>query len=531
MQLESSERDGRCAFSMSDSASTASSPARSLRNKAAHGVMWGVALAIVSRLVGVLQQFALVWLLQKSDFGLMGLAYTVTAFVNLLANPGIDAVLIQRHRRFHLWATPAFWMGMTTGAIGMVATIAVAPLAAAAYGRPELTGLLWVMSAAMPLQTLQIVPKAKLQSDLLFKRSIQLSFLGNILTAATTICFAAAGLGPYSFVVPLPLTATFLAIAYWKAARPRIRKTPQFKRWKHLLGDSVTLAGTRIMLNVVGQGDYMVLGLSRFPTSLIGVYVFAFGIAIQPFRLIAGSVDAVLLPSLSQKGFNAAQQTRAVLRATRLLAFFIVPVCTLQILLAEPLFRLVVPERWLAAVVPLQILSIAVMVSAPYWPALSLMMAQRRFKELLRVATINGVTFFSTVGLAVLIHRSIESAAVGVTLWNAASSPWAFRVAAGATQGRFIYIKEIYRPFVAGLVAAVPAYAVIYMLAGPYWGDLAACVAGTCLFSVVFLLLMRAYALNDFRDFVFQVSPLLQKVGFPLPASETAISEGERLAP
>ena len=121
--------------------------------------MWVVLLSIATRVIGIVQQLILVWLLAKSDFGLMGLALTVTTFINLMANPGIDAVLVQRQKKFHLWATPAFWLGMITGVMGLIITMSIAPLAARVYEQPALVGLLAVMSLAMPFQTLQIVPK------------------------------------------------------------------------------------------------------------------------------------------------------------------------------------------------------------------------------------------------------------------------------------------------------------------------------------------------------------------------------------
>ena len=356
----------------------------SLREKTTHGVMWVVLLSIATRVIGVVQQLVLVWLLAKKDFGLMGLALTVTAFVNLLANPGIDAVLVQRQRRFHLWATPAFWLGMITGTLGMVVTIAAAPLAARAYEQPALVGLLVVMSLAMPLQTLQIVPKALLQAQLRFGTGVLLAFLTSLSTAVLTVLCAYLGFGAYSFAIPLPISAALVAAITWRVARPPVKRTPHFKYWKYMIGDSLTLAGTRAMLSLVGQGDYIVLGLARFPEAAIGTYVFAFNIALQPFRFISTSVQNVIFPSLSQVTLSREQQIRAMVRASRLLTLVIVPACALTILLAEPLFRIVVPARWLDAIPVLQIISIAVMVSSPSWPALSLLMAQRRYAELFR---------------------------------------------------------------------------------------------------------------------------------------------------
>ena len=132
---------------------------RSLRQKTVGGVLWVVLQSIVSRGVGIIQQLALAWLLAKRNFGLIGLAYTVMPFVNLMGNPGIDSVLVQRHRRFHLWSTAGFWLGIVTGFVAMLLMLAVAPLAAWVYGQPSLIGLLSIAALASFLQSLQIVPK------------------------------------------------------------------------------------------------------------------------------------------------------------------------------------------------------------------------------------------------------------------------------------------------------------------------------------------------------------------------------------
>jgi O-antigen/teichoic acid export membrane protein len=102
----------------------------SLRLRTTRGVMWVAAQAGATRVVTLVQQIVLGWLLAKSDFGLIGLAYTVSSLVNLMANPGVDAVLVQRMRRYHLWATPAFWLGMTMGISGAAVMLALAPFAA-----------------------------------------------------------------------------------------------------------------------------------------------------------------------------------------------------------------------------------------------------------------------------------------------------------------------------------------------------------------------------------------------------------------
>ena len=406
---------------------------------------------------------------------------------------------------------------MITGVMGMLITLAIAPLAARVYEQPALVGLLAVMSLAIPLQTLQIVPKALLQAQLRFGTGVKLAFVASLSTAALTVLCAYLGFGAYSFAIPLPITAALVAAMTWQAAKPRIKKGLHFKYWKYLVGDSLTLAGSRAMLSLVGQGDYMVLGLARFPDAAIGTYVFAFNIALQPFRFIATSVQSVIFPSLSQESLSREQKIRAMVRAARLLTLVIVPSCALTILLAGPLFRVVVPARWLDAVPVLQIISVSVMVSSPGWPALSLLMAQRRFGELFRVCLINGITFFGSVSLAAWLDRSIESVAIAVTLWNIASSPFMFWVAVGREQPYLQYYSETYRPYLAGLGAALPCLAVLAFMPVGVFGDVTAVLVITVVFCVSYFLLLRQCAAKDLSDFLAQLAPILSKIAGRLP--------------
>src|SRR6476661_4388099 len=155
---------------MSDEQPAAVPPAMpsqlSLRHKTTRGAMWVGGQAMLSRLVMFAQQLILAWLLAKSDFGLIGLAMTVTAIATWMANPGVDTVLVQRPHRFRQWATPAFWLGQAMGLMGAAVMLVLAPVAAWVYDKPRLVGLIAVSATALPLQALQIVPKAQLQMEM-----------------------------------------------------------------------------------------------------------------------------------------------------------------------------------------------------------------------------------------------------------------------------------------------------------------------------------------------------------------------------
>lgn len=490
----------------------------SLRQKTTHGVMWVAAQAGVTRVVTLVQQVALTWLLSESDFGVIALAYTVTTLVNLMANPGIDAVLVQRLRRFHLWATPALWLGLSMGVAGAVVMLIAAPIAAWVYEQPELIGLIAVLAIALPLQALQIVPKARLRTQMRFQAVVMLGLVNSVLIAALTVAFAYFGMGAYSFVVPVPIAAAVVSFANWRLARPPIRKRAEFSRWKYLFGNGLTVGATQLLHAFINQADYMALGLAGLSEAKIGLYLFAFNIAIQPLRLISSNVPVVLFPGLSHLANEPAKQARAALRALRLLMLVTVPVCMLQILTAEPLFRLACPPEWLESVLPCQILTVGLMINAACWPASSLLLAQGRFREQLAVAATGTVIFLLILAAAILKYPSIISVAVAVGVFHLIYSPMVHWCAVRQDVPRGSYLRETVPPLVAGIGGLVPSMMLARFLPETVVGDVARIAVGGAVFSVAYLMLLYLLVPASVHDFWQQVLPLWRKV-WPAKAS------------
>jgi PST family polysaccharide transporter len=493
---------------MSDEQTRAVPPAMpshfSLRYKTTRGAMWVGSQAMLGRLVMFAQQLILAWLLAKSDFGLIGLAMTVTAIATWMANPGVDTVLVQRPHRFRHWATPAFWLGQAMGLLGAMVMLALAPIAAWIYDQPRLIGLIAVSATALPIQALQIVPKAQLQMEMRFRGVVLLGLLSSVLTAALTIGFAALGFGPYSFVIPLPIVAASVSVATWQLARTPIRRRLEIPRWKYLFGNSALVGATDLLSTFINQADNMTLGLVGLADASIGAYVFAYNIAVQPLRL---NIPMVLFPGLSHLSAEPGKQVSAALRAMRLVALIMVPVCMLQILLAGPIFHLVFPQRWQEAVLPCQILTLGIMINALCWPGVSLLRAQGRFRALLLANSAATVCFMATMALAISIRVSIISVAIGVCIFHCLYNPFLHWLATHKYAPLNSFLRESAWPLVAGALAAVPCIFVQLNLPTTTLGDIAAIAIGGSIFCAAYLLICYLLVPESLHDLIQQLTP------------------------
>lgn len=373
---------------------------------------WMTGTTLLLRLLSIAAQFVLAKILLDEDFGVYGLALTVWGFVQLLANPGLDDVLVSRQKHIHLWVSPAFWMSLALGGLGTLVMLGAAPLAAWGYGDERVLPVMAVMAPAALLNAPQVVAGALVRSQMRFRLFALAIGVTNLVLIGGQVLFARMGLGAMAFAIPIPLSAAAGSALLWIMARPGIRRTAHMHQWRYLFGDSAALLVTRLLSTLQAHGDRIVLGIWS-ATSVVGAYFFAFQLSMQATRLFAANLSAVLFPGLSTLRDQPERQAQGALNASRMLAFVGMPTAFLQAALAEPVLRLCFGHKWDDAILPAQMLSIAMGFDCIVWPGGALLQAQRRFVTLARVFA-GSVTVFMLMVLAGALIAGQEHAAIGV---------------------------------------------------------------------------------------------------------------------
>ncbi|MDB5683899.1 MAG: polysaccharide biosynthesis protein [Sphingomonas bacterium] len=391
-----------------------------LARSTALGAFWLMFQGVGARVIGFLSQIVLARLLAPADFGILGLAMTVTAVVGLVATFGIDDVLMQRQRTIHRWTTPAFGTAVGLGIAAFLFICLISPLAAGFYNSPALTIMLPIMALAMPIGALSMVPSVMLRASLRFKTLAKLNILEQMLVQALTIYFAWRGYGALSFAVPLPIAAALRAGVQWVLVRPRFGKARRGQR-AYMFRKGATVFGSRLITAGVHQGDYALLGVLTTP-AIVGVYFFAFRLAVQPIHMLAGSFQTVLFPALAQLQGHPDRQRDAAVNASRILAAAVMPYCFLQAAIAEPAVALLFGRKWAAAVPLIQILSIGLAFDAVSWVAGALLSARGEFSRALRYSIGFMPIFFIAITVGAVASSAI-GVAVGVSVFYVLLGP------------------------------------------------------------------------------------------------------------
>jgi PST family polysaccharide transporter len=382
----------------------------SLASAASKGVMWLLGQTAASRIVQALSQIVLAWLLAPADFGQVSLALAVTTIVSALFSFGFEDVLLQRHKAIRLWVGTVFRLSLAIGLLGGVALLVAAPVAAWIYQQPSLVGLIAIVALVAPISALETVPGTILRSRLNF-RALALASFGEVVGASLlSIALAALGFGPYSFVLPTPIVAAGRVAVLWSMASPTIRNPRRRSGWRFLMPSASASLGTRLLTIVRSQADYVILGLVAREVE-VGLYYFAFKLAVQPLRMVAGSLSTVLFPALVQYRDDPARQLGAALVVSRMLSVVVFPACFLQAALAGPVLELLFGPQWKAAEPLVQLLSIGLAFDASSWAAGAFLGARGEFRRGFRYALLAAPTLFVFVAIGAVSYGPIGVAA------------------------------------------------------------------------------------------------------------------------
>ena len=117
-----------------------------LKDHAISGVKWQTISTIYSTIVRVLQVAVLARFLDKSDFGLMGIAVLVNSFCSIYSDMGLSAAAMHKINLSKEEFSSFYWFNIFVGFVLTVAVSLCSPIIANFYHEPELTKVISLTS-------------------------------------------------------------------------------------------------------------------------------------------------------------------------------------------------------------------------------------------------------------------------------------------------------------------------------------------------------------------------------------------------
>ena len=287
-------------------------------------------------------------LLSPSDYGLVAMAMPFLLFAMVIADAGIGVSLVRTPAgERHVWST-CFWLSLMLGA-GLAAIMMVAaPFFAMLFEERRLQPIVMVLGVAVFIQSLSAIPTALLQREQKFRLLARTEVVALALGIFAAIAIALCGGGAWALVArQLVFHSLRAGLNFWFTSfRPgKIFDMPSVK--EHLVFGRDML-GVNVILFLSRSIDNLVIG-KIITVAAVGVYAMAFQFARLPMMLISGPLQYVFYAKLVNVKDDIQALRGTFLFLTRLLAILIFPAMGMVAVAHEPIFALLLSEKWAAS--------------------------------------------------------------------------------------------------------------------------------------------------------------------------------------
>jgi PST family polysaccharide transporter len=397
-----------------------------IRYQTIKNAFWSVFFSSLNKVVTVLGQLALTWLLLPKDVGIANWVQSVIAFTAILSVGGIGDVLLQR-KKVNQESGQAFWL---SGTFSLLTSLIIALIALINFFyKKNIDGnLLLILAVANLIGAPATILAADLKSKLNYKSIAFSQFIGGMVFTPLVIFLAWLGWGPYALIVPLiPKQIINMIIMYRQGASFRFEH-PNWNTIRLLIYPSLTIAITGLLFGLQTQLPIFICGI-YLGNQNTGFFSWGWMIANQLIFLLAINLKEILFPSFTYINHKPVLLNQVALKSAHILTAIVFIVCGTQALLFQDLMQLVLPSQWFPAI-PLAIILSSGLIFRGFWVVGSAWLtANGKYQKLVIASTIqvvlNGILTWQGALMDQVIGASIGFA-LGTLIGSFTYMAWVY---------------------------------------------------------------------------------------------------------
>ena len=450
-------------------------------------------------------------ILAPRDFGSVGIALLVMSILEAFTQTGTLQALVQKKGDILPYLDAAWTVSVLRGACLGGLLFAAAPLAAGFFGAAEVIPIIRGYGLALFIGGFMNTGVVEFQKNLQFDRQAFLHFGGNVTNFIVVVAGALLLRNVWAFVIAdVAYKAVLVILSYrlhpyrpkWSWEPDRIRDLFKFGRW---------VSGSSALLFLTTQGDDIFVG-KVLGSTMLGFYQMAFKISNTPTTEISAVIGQVMFPTYARLQGNKPRLREAYFKTFQIMIAPAFMLIALLFSLGPDIVRVLLGEKWLPMVAPMQILALAGMARAVIVTIGDLFFGIGRPRtqtvwELVRLVVMAIFLVPLTLGyglrgasIAVLISLIVPLVGFSLGLRREIEA------------GRWEFSLYLIVPAASGAAMGAVAAGLRLALGGGIAGLAAAGLAGTAVFFAVHFLLERMLEYRSISFFRDRIWPMAKDV-------------------
>lgn len=336
---------------------------KSSRGKVISSLFWKFAERIGAQGVNLIVSIVLARILAPEEYGIIALVTIFITISNVLIENGFGTALIQKKDADDLDFSSVFYCNIVISVVLYITIFLIAPLISRFYAIEQLTPVLRVLGISVLIAALKSVQHAYVARKMIFKKFFICTLLGTISSAFIGIWMAYNGYGVWALVTQQLANTIIDTIMLWTTVKWRPIWDFSFDRLKSLFKFGWKMLCSGLIDTIYNELYGLTIG-KIYNSEQLAYYNRANQFPKIITVNIDGSISSVMLPALSNEQDNKEKVKSMVRRAIKTSSFLLFPMMIGLAVVAEPLIKIILTDKWLPAVPLLQLLCF----SYALWP-------------------------------------------------------------------------------------------------------------------------------------------------------------------
>jgi O-antigen/teichoic acid export membrane protein len=328
----------------------------SIGKKAGKGFVKLFQRNMLEKLMGLTTIVILARELTPYDFGLVSITEVLLYTISVFGTTGLSEYLLAYKKDDTKEIFKAsFWFNIIITLAVLVVFLCLAPFWADFQNDDRIINISWIAGGIFVASQLSIIPKTWLSRNLQFDKQVRIQTPFIILIPIGKVVAVYAGLGVYSLIIPTLIFTPIQTFLFYKAAGLNVGTKLYTKRWKEIYNFTKHLIGSGLLRRLADQGDKFILG-KFLGLEMLGIYNIAMQMA-ELFTTQLVNISNNILSSVLPKYVHDKNQFYThYINFLKTFSFIILPFSAIMLVAAKPIILLLYGEKWIAAVLPMQIL-------------------------------------------------------------------------------------------------------------------------------------------------------------------------------
>lgn len=320
-----------------------------LKDKVMSGLIWTFGERILAQSVSFVVSILLARLLLPEEYGIVALVFVFINIANVFVSNGFGESLVQKKDADETDFSTVFYCSFLFS-WGLYAVLfAGAGMIAAYYKNDLLCPVLRVLALKIPASSVSTIQHAYVSRHMIFKKFFFSTLGGTVVSGVLGILMALGGCGVWALVAQYLTNTVMDTVVLFLTVPWRPRLLFSLSSARSLIGYGWKLTAASLINTLYSELRSLVIG-KKYTSADLAYYNRGNQFPSLVITNVDTAIGTVVFPAMATVKGDPARLKAVGRRAMKTTSYIVFPLLTGLFVVAEPLVRLLLTEKWLVCV-------------------------------------------------------------------------------------------------------------------------------------------------------------------------------------